>query len=64
MDEEKEQEKDEEKKGKEEKGQATDNTLISACEKAKQPERAWELFEVMQWQGVVPDVLIYNAVVW
>jgi len=35
----------------------TYNTLISACEKGKQPERALELFEAMQRQGVVPDVM-------
>ena len=37
--------------------QVTYNALISACEKGKQPERALELFEAMQRQVVVPDVM-------
>jgi pentatricopeptide repeat protein len=32
----------------------TFNALISACEKGQEPERALELFEAMQRQGVVP----------
>ena len=35
----------------------TYSALISACEKGKQPERALELFEAMQRQGVVPNVM-------
>ena len=31
------------------------DSLISTCEKGKQPERALELLEAMQQQGVVPD---------
>ena len=30
----------------------TCNALISACEKGKQPDRAPELVEAMQWQRV------------
>ena len=41
----------------------TFNALISACEKAKQPERALEVFDAMQQQGVVPNVITYNALI-
>lgn len=34
----------------------------SACEKGKQPERALELFEAMQRQGLVPNVMPESAV--
>ena len=37
--------------------------MISACEKGKQPERALEVFQAMQRQGVVPNVITYNAVI-
>ena len=43
--------------------QVTYSALISACEKGKQPERALELFEAMQRQGLVPDVITYNALI-
>ena len=33
------------------------------CEKGKQPEWALELFEAMQRQGVVPDVIAYSALI-
>ena len=33
------------------------SALISACEKGKQPERVLELFEAMQQQGVVPNII-------
>ena len=39
----------------------TYNALISACEKGKQPERALELFEALQQQGVLPNVITYGA---
>ena len=39
----------------------TYNALISACEKGKQLERALELFEAMQWQRVVPNVITYSV---
>jgi len=39
----------------------TYNALISACGKGKQPERALELFEAMQRQGLVPNVITSNA---
>ena len=35
----------------------TYNALISACQKGKQPERALEVFEAMQRQGVVSNVI-------
>ena len=41
----------------------TYSTLISACEKGKQPERALEVFQAMQEQGVMPDVITYNALI-
>ena len=41
----------------------TYNAVISACEKGKQAERALEVFQTMQWQGVVPNVITYSAVV-
>ena len=39
----------------------TYSALVSACEKGKQPERAWEVFHAMQQQGLTPSVITYNA---
>ena len=39
------------------------STLISACEKGKQPERALKVFKRMMQQGAVPDAITYNAVI-
>ena len=39
------------------------NALISACEKGKQPERAWEVFQAMQQQGLAQDVITYSALI-
>ena len=39
------------------------NIVISACEKGKQPERALEIFDMMQQQGIVPNVITYNALI-
>ena len=41
----------------------TYNSLISTCEKGKQPERALELLEAMQRQGVLPDVITYSGLI-
>ena len=38
----------------------TYSTLISACEKGKQPERALQFFEAMKQQGVLPNEITYN----
>ncbi len=38
-------------------------TALITCEKGKQPERALELIEAMQRQGLVPDVITYNALI-
>ena len=40
------------------------STLISACDKGKQPKLALELFKGIQRQGVVPDVITYNTGGW
>jgi len=37
--------------------------LVSSYAKGKQPERALELFEDTSWQGVVPDTIIYKALI-
>ena len=39
----------------------TYSALISTCEKGKQSERALELFEAMQRQGVVADMSSYSV---
>ena len=39
------------------------SALISACEKGKQPERALEMFQAMQRQGMVPDIITHSAVI-
>ena len=41
----------------------TYSTLISACEKGKQPQRAQEVFEAMQAQGEVPNIITYSALI-
>ena len=44
----------------------TYNALVSACEKGKQPERAFKVFHAMQRQGVVLDVIdaiTYNTLI-
>ena len=38
----------------------TYNAAISACEKAKQPDKALELLADMQQSGLEPDVITYN----
>ena len=39
----------------------TYSAAISACEKGKQPDRALELFVVMQQKGLAPGIIIYIA---
>ena len=39
----------------------TYNALSSACEKGWQPERALQVFELMQNPGVVPNATTYSA---
>ena len=41
----------------------TSLSVISACQKGAQPEKALKLFEAMQQQGVVPDVITYSALI-
>ena len=41
----------------------TYNALSSACEKGKQPERAWKVCQAMQQQGLAQDVITYNALI-
>ena len=41
----------------------TYTSMISTCEKGKQPALALELLEAMQWQGVVPNVIICNILI-
>ena len=41
----------------------TYNSLISACEKGKNPERALEFFASMEHQRVQPDVITYNSLI-
>ena len=41
----------------------TFNAMISACQKGKQPERAVELLQAMQQQGVEPNTITYNAMI-
>ena len=36
---------------------------VSACQEGKQPERAVEILESMQQQGVVPEVITYSALI-
>jgi len=39
------------------------SVLLSTYEKSKQPERAMEVFHVVQWQGLVSTVITYNALI-
>ena len=39
----------------------TYSAAISACEKGKQPDKALELLEDMQWRGLKPNMITYNA---
>ena len=41
----------------------THNALISACEKGEQPERALEVFVLLEQQGLVPDFITYDALI-
>merc|ERR1712226_1283361 len=41
----------------------TYSALISACEKACEPEKALELFVEMQRRGLQPDVITYSALI-
>ena len=41
----------------------TSSTLFGTCEKDKQPERALEMFQALQRQGVVPDFITFNALI-
>ncbi len=41
----------------------TYSALISVFEKGNQSERGLEVFEAMQRQGVVPDVITYNSLI-
>ena len=36
---------------------------ISACEKARQVDRAFEVYEAMRQAGVQPDVITFNALI-
>ena len=38
-------------------------TLISACQKGKQPEQALELFKAMRQQVVMSNVITYNTLI-
>ena len=37
--------------------------MISAKEKGKQPERALEMLEAMQQEGVMPSVITYSTLI-
>ena len=37
--------------------------LISNCETGKQPERAFEQVKAVHLQGMVPDIITYNALI-
>ena len=41
----------------------TYSTLISACEKGNELERALEIFATMRQEGVVPNVVTYSALI-
>ena len=38
-------------------------SLISACEKGKQPETVIKVFAAMMQQGVVPDAIAYRTLI-
>ena len=44
-------------------GAITYSSLISACEKGKQPEQALKAFEATVQQGVVADAITYSALI-
>ena len=35
--------------------------MVNACGKGEQPKLAMEVFEALQLQGVLPDIVTYNA---
>jgi len=39
----------------------TYSALITACEKAEHPERAFGIFQAMQRQGLLPNIFAYSA---
>ena len=39
------------------------SAAISACEKGKQPDKALELLEDMQWSGLEPAMITCNAAI-
>ena len=39
------------------------SALISACEKGKRPGQALQVFAAMEQQVMVPDAIMYNALV-
>ena len=41
----------------------TYGALISACEKGKQPKRAWEVLQAMQQQGASPSMITDSALI-
>ena len=41
----------------------TCSSLISACEKGRQSERALEVFAAMEQQGIVPNAITYSALI-
>ena len=41
----------------------TYSAAISACEKGKQPDKALELLEGMQWSGLEPAMVTYCAAI-
>ena len=41
----------------------TYSSLISACEKGKQPEEDQGMFQAMQRQGIVPNSATYRALI-
>ena len=41
----------------------TCSALITACEKAQDPKRAFQVFDGMQQEGLMPDVIAYSALI-
>ena len=39
----------------------TYSALISACEKAQDPQRASQVLNGIQQQGLIPNIITYNA---